>query len=403
VVNAPITAVHSPFEGILASEARKTGDTIGPGEKVVTVRASRETRVAIQRLRAQLEMNRREQTALRNEIRELEDLDRRLQLRQDDMDTFAKRALELRFKALSAELEAKQVEARRAEAERDRMRKLASGGAVSQSVRERAEADAQRAILLVAQLEAERERITHDIAAVAVGLLPATGSEDGSYASQRRDEIAIRRADLRARLAVVSAKAASLKAELEARSAEHERLARFEPVSERGAIIWSAGPPSGASVARGDEIVSLLDCTRRFMEVVTSERAIASITAGDTAWVRLNGEEKPFEAEVRLIRGGGTQPETGRLAARPVRVPEGSISVLLKLPDANLEDPEMRTGYCDVGRTAEVRFDRGWDDDLSRRLNTWKSDLAALARTARYAFQASIAYVDHHARKSQTL
>lgn len=395
VVNAPVVAVHSPFEGRLVSRPHQPGEAISPGDTILSLVASRGSRTEIARLDAEVARLRREKQTLVSEMESLQALDRNLQLRQAAIVAFAERALELRHRALAAELDAKRVEAGLAHGARARFEELSKRGALASATLERARADADRADLLVDQLTAELARVDHDLGAVRAGMLPAVGSEDGSYAQQRRDEISIRIADLSTRRDVIDGRIHSARSEVAALRAEQTRLERFEPTSERGAIVWSAGPAAGASVAVGDELISLLDCSRRFLEVVVSESALGAISAGDKAWVRQTGAAEPFLAVVHRIRGGGAEIEAGRLAARPVRLTGDSISVMLQLPDVDIEDPAMKIGYCDVGRSAEVRFARQWETDLARRLTSWQEDFARLWRVARYAFGAGLAYAGH--------
>ncbi|RDC67478.1 hypothetical protein DLJ49_20930 [Rhodovulum sp. 12E13] len=58
------------------------------------------------------------------------------------------------------------------------------------------------------------------------------------------------------------------------------------------------------------------------------------------------------------IRGAGSLPARGDLAAAPVEVAEGMLSVLLDLPPADLAAGDEAARFCDVGRTAQVKLDR---------------------------------------------
>ena len=207
--------------------------------------------------------------------------------------------------------------------------------------------------------------------------MPAFGSEDGNYARQRRDEVVIRLADLRTRAVALSAQIDSKQNQVQVMRSELQRLEHFAPKFDNGAVVWTASSAAGSAVATGDEILQVLDCSRRFLEVTIPESAYSRISIGDRAWVRLNGADQTFWAKVESLRGAGSQPETGRLAARPVEVEQGSLSVMLLLEPVDVMAADIAQHYCEVGRTAEVRFDRGWNGPLRTRLeaiqNLWRS------------------------------
>lgn len=229
VVNAPVVAVHSPFEGRLVSRPHQPGEAIQPGGTILSLVMSRESRTEIARRNAEVARLRREKQALVAEMEALQALDRNLQLRHSAIIVFAERALELRHRALAAELDAKRVEARLANAARERFEELTRRGTRASATLETARADSDRAGLLVDQLAAELARVDHDLGAVRTGMLPAVGSEDGNYAQQRRDEIAIRIADLRTREDVIDARIRSAKSEVEALRAEQARSSASSP------------------------------------------------------------------------------------------------------------------------------------------------------------------------------
>ena len=88
------------------------------------------------------------------------------------------------------------------------------------------------------------------------------------------------------------------------------------------------------------------------------ETAFEAIRPGDTARVRLRGSDETFLATVEALRGAGSQRATGLLAAEPENLTEGSLSVMLRLAPADVGMVGVAQNFCDVGRTAEVRFDR---------------------------------------------
>lgn len=371
VVNAPIISIKSPFEGLLMSSPRRPGEPVSPGEPIVEITASMQTMTEVARLEAHARSLAEERTAILGEISALERLDDDLAQRARTVTALAGDVLRLRREGLLSRRRAARERASSLEAEAGRVEQLAQSGTVTTAHLERTVSEARAAREEIGALDADLSQITRELLAIEQGTLPAFGSEDGSYARQRRDEVAIRLADLRTRAAVLVARIDGIRDEIDALRSEQVRLEHFAPKFDNGAVVWTASPAAGSAVATGDEVLQVLDCSRRFLEVTIPESAYSRISLGDRAWVRLNGADQVFWAEVESLRGSGSQPATGRLAARPVEVDQGSLSVMLLLEPADVTASGVSGRYCEVGRTAEVRFDRGWDGTFRTRIDAF--------------------------------
>lgn len=378
VINAPVITIKSPFEGILTSKPRQPGELVAPGAGIVTIGATREVKSQIARLEAQRDAMRAQQRAIAAEMTALEALDADLAMRATQIATIAEDVLSIDRARLGQELFGARARAEQHAKHLDSLERLSDVGSVSgMQVR-----DARTALSVaraeVAALELQAQRIDRELLAITQGTLPAFGSEDGSYSRQRRDEIAIRLADLTTRHDVASAGIESLEREIAALEEEMVRLREFAPRAKNGAVVWTASPSAGSAIPAGDEILQVLDCSRRFVEVAISERAYGAVSVGTTAWVRLRGSENAFLAEVETVRGAGSTPHTGRLAARPLNATDGMLTAVLRLAPPDLSDVETAARFCDVGRLAEVRFERGLIEDLGIQLETMRVEFRAL-------------------------
>ncbi|MEL6915493.1 MAG: HlyD family efflux transporter periplasmic adaptor subunit [Pseudomonadota bacterium] len=359
VVNAPVVSIKAPFDGVLVDRPRRKGDAIPAQTSIVAFEARHEDRGELERLAARADYLGEEQRALRAEISELRALDGELARRADVVLSVASDVLRLD----QAVLESRVVAARHRLAfladEGERLERLNETGAVSVTRVEEARADIRAQQGLLEGLEIELARAGRQIRAVEEGALPAFGSEDGSYARQRRDEIAIRIADLETRAALAGAEVRRVAAEQVALAAHIDARSVFAPRSDAGALAWTASPTADSPVARGDEILQVLDCSRRFLEVTLPETRFEAIDVGETAWVRLRGSEDAFVAPVESVQGAGATVQTGRVAAQPPLTTQGNYTLVLRLPAADVSDADVATRFCDVGRTAQVRFERG--------------------------------------------
>ncbi|MBS0125366.1 HlyD family efflux transporter periplasmic adaptor subunit [Thetidibacter halocola] len=371
VINAPVLSVKAPFDGVLIAGDRRRGDPIAPGQTMVSIAASRIQRAELERLKAREATLTEHVLALSAEILRLEALDVSLADRSEQIRRIAFDVLVLERDALLGRVGAADRRAANLAAEADRFERLEQVGAVAGNragdIRTEAAiaADERRA------LGAELARAERQIRAVEGGALPAFGSEDGAYAQQRRDEVAIRLADLQTRRAIAAAEQRSTGAELAALGAMLTEEERFAPVAEAGGLAWTPSPSANSPVASGDEIMQVLDCSRRFLEVQIPESHFEHVHPGDTAQVRLKGAQTVFPAEVEAVLGAGALTETGRLAAQPPRTEIGRLTVVLRLPPADVTDPVIAGRFCNVGRTAQVRFEREGAMSVARRIREW--------------------------------
>ncbi|QFT29406.1 hypothetical protein FIV00_02805 [Labrenzia sp. THAF82] len=374
VVNAPIISIKSPFDGALMSDALTPATPVLPATAIVELQASRSSRTELARLEARIGILAREEVSISTEIAALTQLDQQLLVRMEQVQTLARQVLQTQLSGLRGELAAAREHQDRRARDAQRFERLYASGSVPQTKAETAASLAVEANGEVIRLAAAVEETVRTMAGVKVGILPGLGTEDGSYARQRRDEVAIRLADLKGRKARVSAQRTGLLHEAEALREEVERLDLFAPQLPSGAVVWSATPAKGAMIAAGDEVLQLLDCSRRFVEVFVHETAFDAIRPGDTAQVRLRGSDETFPAAVEALRGAGAKRATGLLAAEPENLTEGSLHIMLRLDPANVAKAGVAQNFCDVGRTAEVRFDRRLGNKLTV-AGHWVQDL----------------------------
>ena len=101
----------------------------------------------------------------------------------------------------------------------------------------------------------------------------------------------------------------------------------------------------------------ILDCERRFIEVVFEERAFENLPAGTEATVRLRGADAPFTARVvsRHAAGGGAALSAVDAAVLASEDSDG-VKVFLEMDPADISAPGVAEAFCDVGRTAEVQI-----------------------------------------------
>lgn len=393
VVNAPVIQIKAPFDGVVRRASAAIADPVQSGETLLALAADRADRTAIAALDAERATIRGEADSLGRLRADLAAIEADLQARRATHVAQYSGWLDARAAAAAARAAGARVRLDQARADLDRNARLAETGSVAATLLEddRAEAEAAEADLAQAQADAkaldlERQAIEHGVALDDAG---------GSFAqiAYRLDEIALRRAEtgrdeaaLAARLDAVATQIATL-----GRRADTREL--FAPDASAMGVIWKASPPEGMPVMTGDEVARVLDCGRRFLEVAIPERLFERIRTGSPAWVRLKGADGWFTAEVEAVRGAGGRFDRPALAAVVPRDDESQLSVLVRLPVADVGRPEVAHAFCDVGRTADVRFDRAptalahqirraWTT-LTARAAALQDRVAAVAESAR--------------------
>jgi hypothetical protein len=91
------------------------------------------------------------------------------------------------------------------------------------------------------------------------------------------------------------------------------------------------------------------------MAVELPEREFERSKIGEDALVRLIGSDQWLRGRIRLVRGSAARADDRLLAAQVPSGERNSITVEVELPDDALPG---RNNFCNIGRLAEVRFQR---------------------------------------------
>lgn len=357
VVNAPMITVRSPFNGRIA-EAPGMGAVIRAGQPIVSIEPSVEQRQKLIDLVAERDARDMAIGALRAQIARLDGLLATERRRIGARGALALRRQDARIADAKAALAQAEASAWESRARFARTRKLAETGIVAAAIREAVAREVTVAEETIAREQARLRQLGIDREGISRGLL---NDDDSGDPEARVQDMTLRIADLTTELARFEAERAAL--DVRARSLATDR---FTPVASGNAVVQSLLARAGEEVHNGEAMMRLVDCDRRFLEVAVAERHFESIAPGAPATVRLRGGARPFEARVTAVRGAGAKLAFPDLAAEPPLVPEGQLRVLIALEPVVFDGAagEMAASFCDVGRTAEVRFHRSLAGDL---------------------------------------
>ena len=356
VVNAPVLTVRAPINGIILDPTPGMAAPVSRDEVLFDLLATQTSRAEVARLRAEAAALRAEVGALRDQELGAEDVVRGLRLRiateTESEIVFLTRKLE----QARADRRLHEIAWDRANAAYLRLEALSERGlAPAKDLEEagfrRAEAEAE-----LAADDARISALKVEIGAIETGLPSPAGTGRRDFAYDRLDDMAMALADIRTRRIAAEARRDGAEGELRAMRDELDGLGRFRPTASANGVIWTASRQAGASVTLGSDLFQVLDCERRFLEVVFEERAFENLPPGTRAVVRLRGSDEAFEAMVvsRHAAGrGAAQSAVDAAVLEPYET--GGVKVFLRMSPANIRDPEVAAAFCDVGRTAEVQ------------------------------------------------
>jgi multidrug resistance efflux pump len=213
------------------------------------------------------------------------------------------------------------------------------------------EANAGRCEMADARIQ--RLKVEHDSA--QKGVFIANGSSDVPYSQQQRDRLALRRQELETESLQQTSIAKQIATEVAEEQSRLERIGHSDVVLPTDHVVWSVLASPGSTVTEGQTIFDLADCTHRFVVVDLPEREFEQIKPNAPAEVRLIGGDEWRRGKVRQVIGSAARSDDRLLAAQVPHPTSSSIAVEVEL----VQDAEAEhSGFCNIGRLAEVRFQR---------------------------------------------
>ena len=255
---------------------------------------------------------------------------------------------------------------------RERLALLEAGGLpASFDIAPPAEAEVEReegrepAGLAALWINATRERIAvleNELRAAAEGVFLGDGYNDAPNAEQRVAELQSELAEERALLAEAGARLAAF---AQRRDAERLRTTRggvAEITSPVDGRLWEVLEADGVNVQRGDPLLRVLDCGSTLVTASVTEEVYNSLSFGQEATFRPNGDGRSFDATVIRLAGAGAATIYRHIAVAPSGRQLQRFDVALSVPGLAAE-PDLA---CAVGQTGRVFFDRRPLDALRR-------------------------------------
>jgi biotin carboxyl carrier protein len=355
-VNAELVRVTAPIAGRLTRDLPRKGDFI---EKPATVtlieELSRDHRHILQ-ITSQHTVAKERADLARKQLSEIaaadDELAKRAQIYRDGMIA----RLGHERDESKAEKSGCLAEVAQRREVGSRMEELVKTGTASQMRTNEALATQQAASTRCDMAEARLQRLQTELTSAQEGVFLRDGANDAPYSQQQRDRLLLRRQDLENKVLDEGLQSSHLAAEISEERERLDRLSHFDLKLPAQHVVWSVSASPGSTVSEGQTVLDLAACEQRFVAVELPGREFDQIKAGAPAFVRLIGSSDWKQGQVRQVRGSAARADDRLLAAQVPKPDPNSITVEVGLPQEDIQ--KDRNNFCNIGRLAEVRFER---------------------------------------------
>jgi multidrug resistance efflux pump len=344
VINAQLAVIRAPIDGIATASVTIPGAAISAGAPLGRVDdplPDDNRLVELQREASDIEL---ERASLSARLADLARAQAEAEAQAEAYRLGRVRELELRVEEARADLAAATEQQQNTEAEAARGAALHTRGFQSDEAQDKLahaqEIARQNAIAARKRLDA----LSVELEAAQKGTFLGDSYNDAPSSLQRARELALRIAETRAALDDQTRKTAALKAQ---QMAERQHLAlrsHAALAAPVGGRLWTLLAQPGEYVRKGQEILSLLDCSTAVVTAVLTEQDYNRVRFGDPVRFRVSGTNRDYPG--RIIKLGAS----ATLAIPPVPGRQQIVVALSALP-AESEDA------CAVGRSGEVTFE----------------------------------------------
>ncbi|WNC30857.1 HlyD family efflux transporter periplasmic adaptor subunit [Thermosynechococcus sp. PKX82] len=370
VINGVIVNVRAPEEGTLQQLRAKVGQFIKPAEETplavlenayLSQGNLKEVEKWLERRQGELEAAQAKLAQLQGLLASAQGDERHQQLLEVKQTNRQVAAAQAELGAAKANLADAKARYRLAKINYGRFSRLAQQGAVPQAQADAALTELQQSQAQVAARQREVEAAADRVEALKAD---ARAAELGLTLRNTRSNYdpRLRLQELKIQISEQQAIVQGLKREI---AAQQRQVAQaWQEVAQRKVVkvtapiagyVWRVDARPGMFLGKGDQILQLLDCQRRWIDVFVEEQSLRLIHPGTKAKIELYGSKgKVVWGTVTNIRSGlgRLNPGDDQVIPIPENYPRQS-QVRVEL-DADQDWGEGN--FCYVGYTARVTF-----------------------------------------------
>jgi multidrug resistance efflux pump len=349
VINARLITLRAPIEGQVGPIAAiAAGSEVQPGAALISVANPRADRGRLDDLRRLVDELESDIKTLIVRRADLAALHRDLSEQTRAFSAARLGQLEARIAELGSDTAAAEAKLEEAQQALTRARTLDAAGSGTRVSLERTRRDATVAEQTLLALGHRRTALDVELAALKKGIYVGDSYNDRPQSLQRADDITLRLNELGADIDHRQARLALLRTELAGETERYSNRSAASLASPVRGSVWEIMTAPGESVARGQDLVRLLDCSGLVVTATVGETAYNHLRIGDPARFRFRGESKDYEGRIMGLTGVATA--AANLAIQPSALAKEPYRVTVAIPEL------AKSAQCDVGRTGRVTF-----------------------------------------------
>jgi multidrug resistance efflux pump len=353
-VNAELIRITAPINGQLTQDLPHKGDFISAptAARLIESNTDRSGLVSLER---QYEEYQQKARLAASQITELNAADIAFTQRMSAYQSALANRQESEMVEVQRELKACRDIAGVKRSALDRAEELNQKQLLAQIQLEKVKGEYFNAVQTCEIISGKEQRLKAEREASAKGSFIQDGNSAPSFA-QERSGILLSRQERERELLDSRARADQLQAQISALRSHMDHLEHFDTNLPAGYMVWSVKASPGTAVVEGQTILELANCRNPFLIVQFPERELAGIAVGDTADIRLVGEDEWRRGTVRRLRGSAARTDDLLLAAAAPMPEDHFIVAEISLPPDEKQVEANRA--CNIGRLAEVRLQR---------------------------------------------
>lgn len=351
VVNARVITLRAPIEGdvTMAAAATDIGSTFRNNEEILTIRNRRADYSHLDSLRRERDQLGTAISALEAKKQLLEQNLVELSEQQENFRVGRITQLDQRIREIDADLAATEAQHDMALQTLTRASALRKTDAVSQAYLDKALQDERVTKNTIQSLTERRKGSMVELEAARKFIFIGDSYNDTPQSAQRKMEVALELADVRARLEGSKAELAVLMTRIDAETRRNEELSSASIRSTVNGRVWEILTAPGEHVNAGQDLMRLLDCGSAMVTASVSETTYQKLRIGQNATFQPRGGGK--ELHGRIVGLNGLAAVSSNSAIQQSMLAREPYHVTLNFPGLT-EGAE-----CQIGRSGLVKFD----------------------------------------------
>jgi multidrug resistance efflux pump len=344
VINARLAVIRAPIDGIATATVTIPGSGIKAGEVVGRVEDPLADDARLAQLQREVSATELERDSLTRRLTDLERARGEAQAQAEAYRLGRVRQLELRIEEARANLAAAVAREADAKAAAGRGAALHARGFQSDEAQDKARHSQEVEEQGVVAAGKRLDTLGVELDAARSGTFLGDSYNDAPSSLQRARELALRITETQNTLEEKVRKAEALQTQLateQHRLAAHSKALLAAPVEGQ---LWTVQAAPGEFVRKGQELLTVLDCSTVMVTASVSERDYNELHLGDPVRFRISGSGRDYPG--RIVKLGSTT--TFAIPFDP-----GSHQLVVAVPQLSTSSEDG----CAVGRTGEVTFE----------------------------------------------